>query len=79
MKDKTSIPISKQPISSSSRVLKRSVTTVDRKIHLEPTLYIAAGTSSGQTLRRIKQLQAQVIDDIPIHRYLWVDTDTISR
>ncbi|MBN1667884.1 MAG: hypothetical protein JW862_12380 [Anaerolineales bacterium] len=48
---------------------------MDRKIHLEPTLYIAAGTSAGQVLWRIKQLQQQVNGEIPIHRYFWVDTD----
>ena len=48
---------------------------MDRKIHLEPTLYIAAGTSSSESLWRIKQLGEQVIGNIPIHRYLWIDTD----
>ena len=45
-------------------------------IHITPTLFIFLGTSSGDIGWRTKKLITDVYGDIPIIRYLWVDTDT---
>jgi hypothetical protein len=48
---------------------------METEIRFEPTIYIALGTSAGQILWRLKQFNHQAYGDIPILRYLWVDTD----
>ncbi|MBI4319445.1 MAG: hypothetical protein HY675_13235 [Chloroflexi bacterium] len=44
-------------------------------IHFEPTLFVFLGSSSGQVGWRLKELIDQVYGDVPILRFLWVDTD----
>lgn len=46
------------------------------EVRFEPTLFIFAGTSPGQIGWRLKSLIQAAYGDVPILRYLWVDTDT---
>lgn len=45
-------------------------------IHVTPTLFVFLGTSSGEIGWRTKKLIQETYGDLPIIRYLWVDTDT---
>lgn len=47
-------------------------------IHFQPTLFVFLGTSAGQVGWRLKNLLTSAYGDLPILRYLWVDTDRIT-
>lgn len=46
------------------------------EVRFEPTLFVFAGTSPGQIGWRLKSLVQAAYGDVPILRYLWIDTDT---
>lgn len=48
---------------------------METKIRFEPTLFFFLGTSSVQIGWRLKRLLHQAYGDVPILRFLWVDTD----
>jgi hypothetical protein len=54
----------------------RSSDPVATEIRIEPTLFIFLGTSAGQVGWRLKQIIRQAYGDIPVIRYLWIDTDS---
>jgi len=49
--------------------------TMDTEIRFEPTLFIFLGTSSAQIGWRLRQLLTAAYGDVPVLRYLWIDTD----
>gem|GEM_PF-1202295 len=46
------------------------------EVRFEPTLFAFLGTSSAQIGWRLKQLLGAAYGDVPVLRYLWIDTDS---
>jgi hypothetical protein len=45
------------------------------QISFQPTLFIFLGTSAGQIGWRLKELMHRSFGDVPVLRFLWIDTD----
>ena len=45
------------------------------RVKVVPTLFLLLGTTSGEIGWRLKKLIRQTYGDIPVFRFLWVDTD----
>jgi hypothetical protein len=54
----------------------KDLPTMENEIRFEPTLYIFLGTMPAQIGWRLRNLLRQAYGNIPVVRFLWVDSDT---